>query len=182
MTYPQYSAAPPPPPPGGGTALTAAVLAIVGGVVHLIGAIAGVLNVGDFQSVLAIVISVGVNPVLAGLLLGGGIMIFLRKPAGRLAVIVGAALAITVYASAIVFGAVGVYARGVLPAGFVMLIAALPAIATVVLASLSSTVRWLTARQDSPPPPFGVPGYQLQAPPGGYPPPAAPYREDQRPW
>ncbi|MFD8500507.1 hypothetical protein [Amycolatopsis sp. NPDC059657] len=185
MTYQQYPGQqypgpqyphqqPPAPSPGGGTAITAAVLAILGGLVHLVGAVAGAVNLGSFVSVMSIVISVGVNPILAGLLIGGGIMIFLRKPAGRLNVIIGASLAIAVYATAIVFGAVGVYAHGIMPAAFVMLIAALPAVATVVLASLSSTARWLAPRPVFPPPPYGVPGYSLQQPPH--------YPENPRPW
>ncbi|WP_370944591.1 hypothetical protein AB5J62_36525 [Amycolatopsis sp. cg5] len=170
----QYPAQQPPAPaPSGGTAITAAVLAILGGVVHLVGAIAGALNLGSFVSVMSIVISVGVNPLLAGLLIGGGIMIFLRKPAGRLNVIIGAGLAIAVYATAIVFGAVGVYAHGIMPAAFVMILAALPAVATVVLASLNSTARWLAPLPVFPAPPFGVPGYSLQQPP---------YPGNQRHW
>ncbi|SDX78151.1 hypothetical protein SAMN05421504_103825 [Amycolatopsis xylanica] len=165
---------PPPSAPSGGTAITAAVLAILGGLVHLVGAIAGAVNLGAFANVMSIIISVGVNPILAGLLIGGGIMIFLRKPAGRINVIIGAALAIVVYATAIGFGAVGVYAHGIMPAAFVMLLAALPAVATVVLASLNATARWLAPRPVGPPPPYGVPGYQLQQPPH--------YPENPRPW
>lgn len=174
--YPGPHQQPPAPSPSGGTAITAAVLAIIGGIVRLVGAVAGALSLGSFVSVMSIVISVGVNPILAGLLIGGGIMIFLRKPAGRLNVIIGASLAIAVYATAIVFGAVGVYAHGIMPAAFVMLIAALPAVATAGLPASAVRCAGLLAPAAAPLP--GEPLPPVVIPPVGierYGPYAGPY-------
>ncbi|MBN6038968.1 hypothetical protein [Amycolatopsis sp. 195334CR] len=84
------------------------------------------------------------------LLLAGGIMLFRKKPAGRLLVVIGSILVLLSYVAGIIVGALGVtttggtitgMAYGGIIAGFLLVGA--PPIATLVLALIPPTKRYL---------------------------------------
>lgn len=185
MTYPpppgQYPAAPPPhpgqqypvqQPPSGGTAITAGVLAVLGG---LWGVVIGVLNFGVLDRVTddlkwLVILQATVYIVEFVTLLPGAILLFLRKSAGRWLVATGSALHILQGIVALVVlssddrlsrdldgpAAIGSGAGG-------LLVVLSPAIATLVLALVPLTGRWCEWGKRTPPQQG-----QYQGPPPGY--------------
>jgi hypothetical protein len=158
--------------PSGGTAITAGVLAVLGGLWHLVGVIGGVITLSrGYVSVVSMIVGLGMNVVLVGLLLSGGILLFVKKPAGRLLTIVGSAMAILLYVVSLVLAGAGLGGAGAVAAGggIVVLLFCLPAIATLVLAIVQPTARWVAKPVSvTPPPGYGPPtGYPQQQ---GYPP------------
>ncbi|MFF0541564.1 hypothetical protein ACFYTF_01850 [Nocardia thailandica] len=155
--YPQYPA---PPRPGGGTAITAGVLALLGG---LWGAVsAGSLAIG-LSSVSSgaldevktmLVVSLGIGAVVALLLLLGSLLLFLRRTAGRVLVILGCLGAIASAAVSVVFMAsVGAdfkdtdgYASGLAVTAGISGVMALFPLLTLILAAVPATGRWIAAR------------------------------------
>ncbi|AXB45136.1 hypothetical protein [Amycolatopsis albispora] len=151
-----YPAAPPAypgamqPKPSGGTAITAGVLAVLGALWGLFSAISTIVVLADFGGELPVIsmIGIGLIGVEAVLLLVGGILIFVKKPAGRWMVIAGCALALVSSVLAIVntsivaseVGASGAVVGGTMG---MAVIVALPAIATLVLAAVPPTGRYL---------------------------------------
>ncbi|WIV55836.1 hypothetical protein [Amycolatopsis nalaikhensis] len=139
-----------PPKPSGVTAIIAGVLAVLGGLLYLVGLVGSVITLADFGFVDWIfVVPLVKNLLLAALLLPGGILLFLRKPAGRMLTIVGCALAIVLTIASVVLNAVGVwyFAAGIggihLGGAFVGLVMVLvPAGAALVLALVKPTARW----------------------------------------
>jgi hypothetical protein len=119
----------------------------------------------------AFVLALVEDLLIAGTLLPGGIMLFMRKPAGRMMTIVGSSLAILSFVVALVLAAIG---GGILGArlgggllagtaiGGVVLVL-VPAIVTLILAIVKPTARWCSAAEQ----PYQL-GYAPQ--PGGRPP------------
>jgi len=185
MTYPPspgpYPAAPPPhpeqysvqAPPSGGTAIAAGVLAILGA---LWGVFSGIVDlsatdevVEDLRWLLVFQGTVYLLEVVT--LLPGAILLFLRKPAGRWLVAAGSALHIvqgvvvlSVVASDDRFDFGGAASLGGGVGGLLVVLS--PAIATLVLAMLPVTARWLAWATQAPPPQSGY-----APPPPGYGPP-----------
>jgi hypothetical protein len=139
-----------PPKPSGATAIIAGVLAVLGGLLYLLGLIGSVVvlaNVGFryWQGILNLVEVL----LLVGTLLPGGILLFLRKPLGRTLTIAGSGLAIAVTVISVVLneagvgnlsgGIGGVHLGGAI-AGLVLVI--VPAGATLTLAIVKPTALW----------------------------------------
>ncbi|WP_326566070.1 hypothetical protein VSH64_29855 [Amycolatopsis rhabdoformis] len=136
--------------PGGGTAITAAVLAILGGVVQLIAVIGSIVALTTYSSGTgAFVIPLIVDAVLVGLLLYGAIALIMHKPAGRLCVIIGCAVAIVFSVVQLILALAGSGGLvdtsseylGIGIAGGI--IALLPPVATLILAIVKPTQRWV---------------------------------------
>lgn len=144
---PRFQARPMSPPhrPTAATAITAGVLAALGVGWHGIGAIDGLIGVG--QGGLSWVGNLGLlfDLVLVVLLSLGAGLLFARRTAGRVWLIVGCVVAISMYVLAFILVLTGIpdlVARGTL-AGALVLLPALPAVATLVLVLLPATSRWL---------------------------------------
>ncbi len=177
--YPPQGAYPPPgmaPKPSGATGITAGILAILGGLWVLSGFVIHVIMLFDGRFASYYVLGAVADLVAGGLLLFGGIFLVMRKRAGRMLTVAGSGAAIFFALVTVVlkmaglpfyfsFGGIAVL-RGFL--GLIVLVL-IPAIATIVLASLPTTAKWLGAKQAvaMPPQNFGYP----QGPPPGYPPP-----------
>lgn len=151
--YPaQYPGYPPPQPPrpSGATAIIAGVLAVLGGLWHLLGVVGQVLNMFNRHYALGTsIIAFVIHAVLAGLLLTGGILLFARKPAGRMLTLIGAALAVVSYTAEVVLASFGLRFLSAVfiyigPRFFALLLMAIPAAATIVLVSVPPTTRWLS--------------------------------------
>lgn len=198
--YPAYPGGVDPmqaPPPSGGTAITTAILAILGGLVQGFEGAAGLFGgaslAGDSSGmahsapVLLIIIG-GVTFVAGILLLVGAIMMFVRKPVGRMLVIIGCGLTIATVLGTIAWTVIGL---GGSPSMFLLLTGTVFPILTLVLAILGSTKRYLAAPRQ--PQYAGVPGMaqpgmgqpgmpgvspagmpQPGLPPAGYPQPTTP--------
>ncbi|HET6287584.1 MAG TPA: hypothetical protein VFG15_12645 [Amycolatopsis sp.] len=179
MTYQQY----PPqggyrPPgtarqPSGSTATIAGILAILGGLWFLAGLAFHVIDLVDF-AVSFLVVGAVLDLLSAALLLSGGILLLLRKSAGRTLTVIGAGATVVLVASTFLLRAFGTHFfsySGVtlrFGVGWLLIVVLIPAIATFVLALIPPTARWLAAKKQSslgPPPHFGS-----SPPPPGYPP------------
>lgn len=151
---------PPARPASGATAIIAGILAILGGIVH---AIFFVVGLGDLDRAIdqgMATVQVFANIALAVILLLGGILLLMRKMAGRMIVIVGSALAalwfvgLGVYLGNVVSDAAETYADGegagvaVGITGVTVFIMCIPAVATFVLSVVPLTGRWI--RQANP--------------------------------
>ncbi|MGY4102597.1 hypothetical protein ACW2Q0_24010 [Nocardia sp. R16R-3T] len=163
MSYPQYHGGQylysqvPTPKPKGGTAIATGVLAAIGAVVQLL---VGLMNIvlGLLQShelrQLAFtwyptyVLGTGVVAVLAGTLLGtGAVSLFRRRAAGRLlivagcasAIVFGIAWAVVMFGVTLIGGASGITGTLAGSIGFVF------PIATIIVALVPSTQRWIAA-------------------------------------
>jgi hypothetical protein len=182
----------PPRPASGGTAITAGVLAILGGLwalVSMIGGFAiasldssdleystynsadgyssGTYTLPDWLGTYGIIIAL-VNLVVAVLLIVGAILLFTKKSAGRFMVAGGCGLVILIGVAGIIVGAVMSAdieggMGGIAVGGVIGFIALVPAIATLVLALVPPTGRWCA--QDK----VQVGGYPPVSPPGGFP-------------
>lgn len=182
MTYQQY---PPPgayPPPGmarqpsGATGMIAGILAILGGLWFLAGLAFHVIELVDFAG--SVLIGGAVLDFLsAALLLSGGILLLLRKSAGRVLTVIGAGATILFVVSIFLMRAIGshfffTYSGVTLRfgAGWLLIVVLIPAIATLVLALIPPTARWLAAKKQpalaGPPPNFGYPPPLPGYPPG----------------
>ncbi|WP_153033346.1 hypothetical protein [Amycolatopsis sp. YIM 10] len=152
----------PPKPPSGGTAIAAGVLAVLGGLWSLYLLIDTIVLLARGEAPLP-VWNYSMVVVLAaevGLLLGGGIMLFVKKSAGRIMVAIGSGLVLLSYVAGIVVGALGVADAGGTITGVQfggaiagLLILGAPPIATLVLALVPPTKRYL----NQPPRPMGHP-------------------------
>ncbi|MEQ0559730.1 hypothetical protein ABJI51_11650 [Amycolatopsis sp. NEAU-NG30] len=136
-----------PPKPSGVTAIIAGVLAVLGGLLYLIGLVGGVVGIASgYTPGLFILLSIQ-NLVLTGTLLPGGILLFVRKPVGRILTIVGSSLAILLSVVSVVLSAVGVGYFGVggmrVGGAFLgLLLVLIPAGATLTLAIVKPTALW----------------------------------------
>jgi hypothetical protein len=138
-----------PPQPNGATAIIAGVLAVLGGLASLLGLITGAIGIAGlgFLHWLFIVALVE-NLILVGTLLPGGILLFLRKPMGRLLTIIGSGFAIFVALATVVVDMVGIghYGAGLFPGFLGLLLTLVPAVATLVLAIVKPTAQWCAPR------------------------------------
>ena len=141
-----------PKPPNGATAIIAGILAVIGGVLNLGSLVLNVIGlaVDGYFGVWQIIFMVQAL-LLAGTLLPGGILLFVRKPAGRMLTMVGSGLAIllAVAGFALSFAHFGQVPTGMLGGqaiGIVLVV--LPAAATLTLALVKPTAEWCaTARR-----------------------------------
>ncbi|MBB1152745.1 MULTISPECIES: hypothetical protein [Amycolatopsis] len=142
--------------PNGATAIIAGILAIIGGIFAIISVIVSVVAISSVHvTVWQLYLSAVVYAVIVGLLLFGGIGLFLHKPAARLCTIIGCGLVIA-------FTAFGLIMAGVLTAGYSgsarlmgagigsSLIALIPPVATLVLAIVKPTADWVNYRPGAP--------------------------------
>lgn len=164
MTYPPYPQGnvPAPPatfrlPPSGGVAITAAVLAILGGVAFLITTGLGVTaffdpsNFHDVADVVSLVVITALSLASACLLMAGGITVIAKKRAGRASVVAGCVLALlTVVAFAVVVltlssasSSEADYVLGVVGMIVTAVIFGVPAVLTLILAVLPMTKEYL---------------------------------------
>jgi hypothetical protein len=157
----QFSQSPPPGTraakrPNGGTTVAAGVLAVLIGAFHLFGFIAYIVREQD-SSFRAAVIGLGLNGAAGCCLLAGGILLFARRNVGRTLVLVGAAVGLLIYVLGLVNAAGAASGSPLSGGGDVIVIAALmvglPAAATIVLALLPATARWLDGPAVTPPDP-----------------------------
>ncbi|WP_327111731.1 hypothetical protein OHB12_26615 [Nocardia sp. NBC_01730] len=173
---------------GGGTGIAAALLALLGGGWEIFGLVSmGTAGSETFDTLAGLaLVSVAVAGFVAFLLILGGVLLLCRLTVGRVLVIVGSALSLINMAVGLAM--VGLF--GLLPIAVGVL-----TLATLVLAAISPTGRWIAARrQPTPPyghqpaPPFGQPwspqyghqpyGYPTAPPPGL---PALPYGQPPYP-
>jgi hypothetical protein len=182
----------PPRQASGGTAITAGVLAILGGLwalVSMIGGFAiasldssdldystynsvdgyssGTYSVPDWLGTYGIILAL-VNLVVAVLLIVGAILLFMKKSAGRFMVAAGCGIVILIGVTGIIVGAVMSAdieggMGGAAIGGVIGFVALVPAIATLVLALVPPTGRWCAQNQAQPV------GYPPVSPPGGFP-------------
>ncbi|MFI7115697.1 hypothetical protein [Amycolatopsis sp. NPDC049868] len=186
--YPAPGAYPPPGmarQPSGATGIMAGIFAILGGLWFLAGVVSHVIELSHFV-ISFLVIGAALDLVSAALLLGGGIMLLLRKRAGRVLTVIGAASAIGFVALAFLLRAIDShfhfsYSGVLLNFGFGMtlFVVLIPAIVTLVLALIPPTARWLAAKNTAAgavqPPNFGYP------PQPGYPPAPGAQQQGQPP-
>ncbi|WP_280239048.1 hypothetical protein [Nocardia abscessus] len=159
---------------GGGTGITAALLALLGGGWEMFGLVSmGMAQAFDTVAGLALV-SVAVAGFVAFLLILGSVLLLCRSTVGRVLVIVGSALSLL--DMAVGLAVTGLF--GLLPIALGVL-----TLATLVLAAISPTGRWIAARRRSippyvhqPPPPYGQPSFSQYGhqPPQPYGHPTAP--------
>lgn len=133
---------------GGGTGIPAAVLALLGGLFHLIGVAGGAVMLAGDDALGRALLTFLLHLIVAGVLIVGGVGLILAKPFGRTFTIAGSALALLLYVLVLILGSFGVYFLGLidrtLPIGYTGLLC-LPAVATLVLASVRPTGRWVTS-------------------------------------
>jgi hypothetical protein len=162
-----------PPPPSGGTAITAGVLAILGGIWHVISLIGMVVILSRGGVTMFVIVNGVLSAIIAGCLIAGGILLFMKKPAGRMSTVLGSGLAILTYvlAAVLVLVAAGSDGSGTaetagiaVGGGVTVLIFSAPAIATLVLALVKPTARWVGRAE--PVAPLTPPGYPPQQYPG----------------
>lgn len=132
---------------GGATGIPAAVLALLGGLFHLVGVAGGAVMVAGDSDLGRGLLTFVLHLSVAGLLIVGGVGLVLAKPFGRSVTIAGAAAALLLYAAVLLLGALGVYFLGLtsstLPLGYSAVLC-VPAVTTLVLASVRPTARWVT--------------------------------------
>ncbi|MFD6066792.1 hypothetical protein [Amycolatopsis lurida] len=186
--YPAPGAYPPPGTvrqPSGATAIIAGILAILGGLWFLAGVVSHVIELSHYV-ISFLVVGAALDLVSTALLLGGGIMLLLRKRAGRVLTVIGAASAIGFVALTFLLRAFDAhfhfsYGGVILHFGFgwLLFLVLIPAIATLVLALVPPTARWLAAKPQAgavQPPNFGYP-----PPQPGYPPAPGAQQQGQPP-
>ncbi|KAA8887040.1 hypothetical protein F3087_19160 [Nocardia colli] len=149
----------PVPPPSGGTAVTAGVLACLGGAHRLLSILALVVGIAMLSELdvdsetyfprMLFAISIPIFLVDGALLLAGGIQMFRKRASARRLIIIGCAvdLAYLVIEAVVVLAVAGPSDDyGVLFSPlFAVVVAAFP-IATIILTSRTSTTRWLDYR------------------------------------
>ncbi|WP_433712957.1 hypothetical protein ACQP2U_01115 [Nocardia sp. CA-084685] len=189
MSYPQYEPYPsvPAPAPGGGTAITAGVLASVGSVGQLLGGglniVLGLTDLGGdlaeydstglfaqswFRTYLLVTGSIAV---ISAFLLGvGAVMMFTRRPLGRVPVVAGCAVVIVAgiagYTVTVHYTTSGGSAAEI-GGGIGGLFGLVFPIATAVLALVPATTRWLNYSPVAAPPVATYP-YGPGSPPARY--------------
>lgn len=133
---------------GGGTGIPAAVLALLGGLFHLVGVAGGAVMLAGDGAIGRALLTFVVHLIVAALLIIGGVGLILAKPFGRGFTIAGAAAALLLYVAVLILAAAGVYFLGIsdrtLPVGYAALLC-LPAVATLGLAAAPPTARWVTS-------------------------------------
>ncbi|MBK1785619.1 hypothetical protein [Prauserella cavernicola] len=141
-------------PANRGTAVTAAVLALVGSAVHLLGVLALFSRIDVVVRSAFALTSLVANVVLVALLLPGAVLLLLRRVVGQVFVAIGAGVAIGYFAFMVLAGfAASLSLNGELDSdaadylagagGLQAFVICLPAIATLVLALIAPTRRWV---------------------------------------
>lgn len=133
----------------GRTALTAAVLALLGGAVYLLGLVLDAVSLLRFpEDAGRVAVHAAVNAVLASALLPGGVLLLRRQDAGRIGCIAGSTAALLatltsagLAAAGVTFGGPGDLAMGGLTA---LAVVVPPALVTLVLAVSAPAARWCT--------------------------------------
>ncbi|MGW4519966.1 hypothetical protein [Amycolatopsis sp. NPDC004378] len=137
----------------GRTAIAAAVLALLGGLLYLVGLVLDVVALVRFpEDAGRVGVHAAVDVVLASALVPGGVLLLRRQPAGRIGCIAGstAALLATLTSTALAaagltfvdFGGPGDLAMGGLTA---LALVVPPALATLLLSVSAPTARWCGA-------------------------------------
>lgn len=163
----------PEPPAGGATAKTAAAVSGLWGVVVLGFTLYGVVDTllhRRYSLDFGFVINILVVCAYGLLLLGGAVMLFKRKRAGRWMVLIGSVLATAIAVIGVAVTYTGATRDGQ-PIPFVAWILVLMlTLATVVLTALPATGRWIRSKSNPVAPQQNPPqfGYPAQYP--GYPP------------
>ncbi|WP_433600564.1 hypothetical protein ACQPXH_01495 [Nocardia sp. CA-135953] len=189
MGYPQYEPYPsvPAPAPGGGTAITAGVLASIGGVGQLLGGGFNIVlgltdlarDLSEYDStglfaqswIKTYLLVAGSIAVVTAFLLGiGAIMMFTRRPLGRVLVVAGCAVVVIAgiaeYAVTLHYTTSGGGAAEI-GGGIGGLFGLIFPIATAVLALVPATTRWLN-HNPAAAPPVAIYPYGSGAPTAGY--------------
>ncbi|MEU8895101.1 hypothetical protein [Nocardia sp. NPDC048505] len=196
MAYPQYPGqyepyaggyAMPAAAPSGGTAITAGVLACIGAVFQLIGGFANFFTSsqissldtgGDLESgFTTLTMITGAVAILSALLLGvGAVMLFTRRPVGRILIAAGCGLVIVMQILsnvllATMFADIDDDGSIMAIAGVSALISLIFPVITMVLALLPSTARWAAYQPAAAGQPMGYqqPNPYGYNPSGGYP-------------
>jgi hypothetical protein len=134
----------------GRTALGAAVLALLGGLLYLIGLVLDVVALVRFPDDAGrVVVHAAVDAVLASTLLPGGVLLLRRQPAGRIGCIAGSSAALLATLTSAVLAAAGLTfvdfgGPGDLAMGGLTALALVvpPAAVTLLLAVSAPTARW----------------------------------------
>ncbi|WP_227997922.1 hypothetical protein [Nocardia australiensis] len=192
MNYPQYPGGYDPylttAPPSGVTAIIAGVLAAIGSVGQLFGGgssifvatamgpdligsdSTGLFGYGWYPSY---AVANGVFAIIAAILLGAGaVTLFGKKPLGRILIAAGCAIVVLAgLAGFVITLSLGAFSgAGLIGSGIGGVIGLLFPIATVVLALVPATAKWLAYHQTAGYPQGGQAGYPPPPPvPGGYP-------------
>jgi peptidoglycan/LPS O-acetylase OafA/YrhL len=149
------------PQPGGDTAIIAGVLAILGGLWHLLGTIVTIVVIADGTVAVLLFFLAGSCAAAAGCLVIGGIGLFLKKPMGRLSTVLGCGLALVV--CAVVAGVVVIPDNTTFPDNSknevvslygwaALVVLAAPPIMTLVLTLVKPTARWVGRAEPALPP------------------------------
>ncbi|HKN54153.1 MAG TPA: hypothetical protein VJX66_16745 [Amycolatopsis sp.] len=159
------------PKPSGGTAITSGVLAVLGGLFYGIGTVTLISQMIKYDVWhWTFLLSTAFDVIIMLTLLPGAILLFMRKPIGRMLTIVGCATAILALVVNIILSAAGLgflgtaLGGGLLAGGAIIgiLFVVVPASATMVLAIVKPTARWCGIGE----PAGQFPGQQQY--PGGY--------------
>ncbi|MBF6173482.1 hypothetical protein [Nocardia blacklockiae] len=159
--YPAYGYPPPgyPPKAGGGTAITGGILALLQGLLLGYVAVAFAASAEDIGSAVAVGSVVGGTGTIGGCYAVGAILLFCRRRAGRVLVILAATLALLGVTGLAVGSALlgGMEESDVVPVLVFVGIVFVIELLTLCLAVASSTGRWIAARRSggySVPPPY----------------------------
>jgi len=167
--YPAYAV--PQPRASGATAITAGVLAVIGGLFHLLAFILQLTEPGNVFAQTYSVVAFIANLVLVLVLIPGAILLFMRKAAGRILVAAGASIAILFFVTTLIWVLVEAVPAAITltneqtgrllgSSSTFLLVFCIPAIATLVLALVPPTSRWINSAQPQ------QSGNFAQAPPG----------------
>lgn len=132
------------------TALTAAALALLGGLVYLAGLVLDVVSLVRHPADAGRVgVHAAVDGVVATLLLPGGVLLLRRHPAGRLGCIAGSSAALLAALTSMVLAVTGLAVVGLGGPGDVAVggpaavaVVLPPAVATLLLAASRAAARW----------------------------------------
>ncbi|NKQ56638.1 hypothetical protein HFP15_27555 [Amycolatopsis sp. K13G38] len=136
------------PSRGGGTGIPAAILALLGGIFHLVGVAGGAVMLAGDGALGRALLTFLLHLIVAALLIVGGVGLILAKRFGRMFTITGAAAALLLYVMVLVLAAAGVHFLGLsdtaMPVGYTAVLC-VPAVATLALAVAPPTARWVTS-------------------------------------
>lgn len=155
--YPPYGY--PPPAPSAATAMIAAALALIGALYNCMPLLGGLytwktrpridnpLFTGlPIRADTAVVLWIAAHALQVTLLAAGSIMLFRRKSIGRSSVIVGCLVALLTTAAPLISDTVVHHRNSSLFDHAALMLTALPVLATLILAFVPSTTRWLATR------------------------------------
>lgn len=131
----------------GRTALAAVALALLGGLLYLVGLVLDLVALVRFPGDAGrVAVHAAVDAVLASTLLPGGVLLLRRQPAGRIGCIAGSSAALLATLTSTVLAAAGLTfdGPGDLAMGGLTALALVvpPAVVTLLLAASAPTARW----------------------------------------